>query len=296
MLMTPVTNLPATGLILLAILVATRLYQSLPAPWLIAFLCCLALQLFLVGARYGYGVDAVLNFQHLTGVLIPPLGYLAFTNPSLSARVMLHGLSILSIVLVLLFATHLVDWLLALITLGYAAALILALRRYGDSVFSWASLGYVQTLRVGLFATIVALVLSGVTDALIAADFLTTGGIRISSIVAIASIGGVALLAVIFVLLLRYGGKKPSNSISDNDEALIQRLKTEIAEKELFRDPDLTLNRLARRLALPAREISQAVNRGTGLNVSQFVNNMRISAVCEALTRTDVSITMTCPQ
>lgn len=204
---------------------------------------------------------------------------------------MRHGLSVLGIFLVLLFATYLVDWLLALITLGYAAGLIMVLRHNGDSLFSWAPLGYAQTLRFGLFATIVTLVLSGVTDALIATDFLATGGVRINSVVAIASMGGVALLAAIFVLLLRYGRIKPSTSISDKDEELIQRLKTEITEKELFRDPDLTLNRLARRLALPAREISQAVNKGTGLNVSQFVNNMRISAVCEALTTTDVSIT-----
>ncbi len=291
MLMIPITYLPAADLVLAAIWVATRLYPRLPAPWLIAFLCSLALQLFLLGARFGYDVDAVLNVQHLSGVLIPPLGFLAFTNPAFSKRVMVHALPIVGIGLILLFATDHVDAVLALITLGYAVGLIVVLRRNGDGVFSWAPLRFALSLRLGLLATVAVLVLSGVTDVVVAADVLATGGIRISAIVAVASVGIVVLLAAGLVLALRLGATKQPAPSSDTDDALVQRLTTEVVQKELFRDPDLTLSRLAKRLALPAREISQAVNRSTGLNMSQFINNMRISAVCEMLTSTDVSVT-----
>lgn len=289
--MIPITYLPATGLVLMAIWIATRLYSGLPSPWLIAFLCGLALQLFLLGARYGYAVEAVLKVQHLTGVLIPLLGYLAFTNPSISPRVMVHGLPVLGIALVLVFAIDLVDAVLAMITLGYAIGLIMILRRNGDGVFSWASLRYAPTLRYGLFATVAVMVLSGVTDAVVAVDFLASGGHRTDEIAASASLGDVTLLAAGLVLFLRYGGTRHPASGSSEDDALVEKLSSEMNRSELFRDPDLTLSRLARHLGLPAREISKAVNRSTGLNISQFINNMRISAVCKMLTTTDVSVT-----
>ncbi len=291
MLMLPVTFLPATGLVLLAIWLATRLANDLRALWLVGLLFCLAVQLLLLGTRFGYGVESILSIQHLTGVLIPPLGYLAFKNPRLSLRTAFHLLPIVVIGCVILFAVHVVDAVLALITFAYAGGLLIALLQDKDELFSWAPFRFSPALRFGLWATLATLLVSGATDAVIAADFLTTGGARISGIVASASLVSLALLAVGLILLLRRGVSQKPTSTSPSDQALIQKLSNEIVKKELFRDPDLTLSRLSKRLALPTREISQAVNRGTNLNVSQFVNNMRIAAACDMLTTSDASIT-----
>ena len=62
-------------------------------------------------------------------------------------------------------------------------------------------------------------------------------------------------------------------------------------EKELFRDPDLTLNRLARRAGIPARQISGAVNRVQGRNVSQMVNEYRIAEAKRLLRENDLAVT-----
>ena len=62
-------------------------------------------------------------------------------------------------------------------------------------------------------------------------------------------------------------------------------------ERKLFGDPDLSLNRLARKLGRPAREVSQAVNRVAGRNVSQFINDFRIAEACRLLAATDRSVT-----
>ena len=249
----------------------------------------------LLGARYGYGADrvlatAVLAIQHLTGVLIPPLAYLAFKNPPFSARVAAHFLPLAIMWLVVQFATYLVDTVLALITFGYAAALV-AIGLGANESLSWAPLRRGQVLRMGLWATVVILVLSGVTDSIVAVDFLTTGGAHTETIAAGASLAGIASLALGLVYFLRTGRRKQSAEGSAEDQALVERLGAELERNQLFRDPDLTLGRLARRLSVPARQISQAVNRSAGLNVSQFVNNRRIREVCNTLATSEISVT-----
>ena len=57
--------------------------------------------------------------------------------------------------------------------------------------------------------------------------------------------------------------------------------------KKLYRDPDLTLNRLSRRLGIPSRQISGAVNRLRDRNVSQAVNAYRIEEAKRLLSETD---------
>ena len=60
--------------------------------------------------------------------------------------------------------------------------------------------------------------------------------------------------------------------------------------KELYKDVDLNLGRIARRLGLPARQVSSAINRIHGSSVSQYVNNQRIDEARRLLTTTDEPI------
>lgn len=53
--------------------------------------------------------------------------------------------------------------------------------------------------------------------------------------------------------------------------------------ERLHLDPDLTLARLARRLHVPIKRLSVAINRMTGENVSRYVNGYRVQAACTAL-------------
>ena len=63
----------------------------------------------------------------------------------------------------------------------------------------------------------------------------------------------------------------------------MDRLDALMTAAEPHRDPDLTLARLARRLGVPAKQLSTAVNRGTGENVSRYVNAARVRAAQDAL-------------
>lgn len=262
----------------------------MPAPWLIAFLSILALQFVLLGTRYGYRVDGVLMVQHLTGAAIPPLAFLAFSNPQPPSRLVVHILPVVIMGLITYFAIHLLDAVLALITLGYAGLLAGASIR-DDGFLSWAPLRYEPQLKSGLWVTVATLVLSGSTDAVISTDYLFAGGVRTETIAAAASLAGLVLLAWSIFVFLRPGLLRQVAASSADDQALVERVTAELDRNELFRDPDLTLSRLARRVGVPARQISQAVNRSTGLNVSQFVNNKRIASVCNALSTKDVSVT-----
>jgi AraC-like DNA-binding protein len=61
--------------------------------------------------------------------------------------------------------------------------------------------------------------------------------------------------------------------------------------KQIYRDPELNLNRIARKLGLPARRVSVAVNRIHGMSVSQYVNEFRIRFACDQLAHSDVPVT-----
>ncbi|NBB98329.1 MAG: helix-turn-helix domain-containing protein [Alphaproteobacteria bacterium] len=52
-----------------------------------------------------------------------------------------------------------------------------------------------------------------------------------------------------------------------------------------WRDPDLSLAQLARRLSVLAKRLSVAVNLVTGDNILRYVNGCRVQAACAALQR-----------
>ncbi len=104
MLMIPITFLPVIALAILASWLAINYGKPLSAPWLIIFLLSLALQLLLVGVRYGYGIHSILSVQHITGVLVPPLAFLAFNNPKFSRQLILHLIPIIIMGLTVFYA------------------------------------------------------------------------------------------------------------------------------------------------------------------------------------------------
>ena len=64
-----------------------------------------------------------------------------------------------------------------------------------------------------------------------------------------------------------------------------------LEEQALFLDPDLTLAKIARKVGIPARQISAAINRTASQNVSQWVNHYRIEHAKKLLATTSAPIT-----
>ncbi|OMH31720.1 hypothetical protein BGP75_16490 [Motiliproteus sp. MSK22-1] len=75
------------------------------------------------------------------------------------------------------------------------------------------------------------------------------------------------------------------------EEDLMPRIEEQILRQKLYRDPNLNLAKLARKLGIPPRKVSQQVNQATELNVSQYINRFRIKEACERLKDTDQRVT-----
>ncbi|MFN3832416.1 MAG: helix-turn-helix domain-containing protein [Allorhizobium sp.] len=84
---------------------------------------------------------------------------------------------------------------------------------------------------------------------------------------------------------------QPARAATDDHYRLAADLDRLMREKRLWADADLNLARLARRMGVPARAVSEAVNRVHGVSVSHYVNNHRISEACRLLTETDMPVT-----
>lgn len=83
----------------------------------------------------------------------------------------------------------------------------------------------------------------------------------------------------------------PARAATEDHRQIATALDDLMREKRLWADPDLNLARLARRLGLPARAVSEAVNRVHGISVSHYVNNHRITEACRLLAESDMPVT-----
>lgn len=79
------------------------------------------------------------------------------------------------------------------------------------------------------------------------------------------------------------GPAKPALSESAL-EASYQKLQTLMQTEQMYTDPDLNLNDVAKRLNLPAADVSRAIREGSGKNFRSYVNDFRIESVKQKLT------------
>ena len=75
----------------------------------------------------------------------------------------------------------------------------------------------------------------------------------------------------------------PEQEITELDTQIVARLDRLMTDEQLYLNPDLTLSRLSRRLIIPVKQLSTAINKVTGENVSRYINAARIKAAQDAL-------------
>lgn len=74
-------------------------------------------------------------------------------------------------------------------------------------------------------------------------------------------------------------------------QATLEKLDDYMMTHQLYRDENLSLDRLARRTLIPTRQISTAINNLRAINVPQYVNTFRVIEACELLKQTDAPVT-----
>ena len=284
-----------TALVILALSLRLVLAKGLPPPargFLAAAGLIAAVEALLVGLRFGYGVADAIAYQRVLPLAIGPLlylGFLAVTAGKLRRAVLIHlGAAATLIAFFTIRRTALPTLDIAIIA-SYAVyiAMMYRLWRAGPDALTRARLSEATTLRLWLLGAIGLMIFVLILDAAIAVAFAAGLGENAPVMISI----GTAPLTLLFLYALT---RRPVTATGDaepagSDEAFA-KIDALMDEVELFRDPNLTLNRLARRLGQPARAVSQAINRATDLNVSQYVNQRRIEAAAKALTTSSGTI------
>jgi AraC-like DNA-binding protein len=138
-----------------------------------------------------------------------------------------------------------------------------------------------------------ALVFSGAVDVFVIYDFIRNDGAYVGLAITLAQ----TIFVLIIGIAATFGriGVQPDDDLpaaqqnDTEDTQILAQLEALFADK-IHRDEDLSLRKLARRLGVPDRRVSGAVNKTHGVNVSQYVNGYRIKDACACLTQTDQSV------
>ncbi|GAB4067232.1 helix-turn-helix transcriptional regulator [Ancylobacter sonchi] len=326
MIFVPLPFVVALLLVLLAIRLVRTQEDGRHHRLFLALIGAYALQSVLIGLRWGYDIRAVLPFQVVLASLIAPLAFLAFRSlasagPESGARpawlwphLLLPPLVLAGLVR---FLPSPVGPAVVALFLGYGAALFWLARRGPDALISSRLDGALRSYRALIF-TAAALVGSALVDVVISFDLDWSGGRHTPLIIALFNM--VTLLALGAAAATADAGASPAPppapapearatelavefpalpapdepdeaALRAADLAILARLDALMAERRLYTDVDLDLGRLARRLSLPARRLSEAINRVHSMSVSHYVNGLRVAEAQRLLGETDLPVT-----
>ncbi|MDX3973846.1 AraC family transcriptional regulator [Shinella sp.] len=291
--------------ILLLVLFAAALRHGDERPANRPFLALILISAFLSllsGLRWGYGVHGtIMILAPLCAAAVPPLAYAGVTElvrrsrAPLLHRLALHAVPMFIVLVLLVTWRDAIDMALVLSFVTYAVAILLLMRSGTDALrlapFEEAAPAY----RAILFAAL-ALLLSAAIDTFVFFDLTWMGGEYAPPLIAGGNLASLVILSIAAATAsrshaARETGEATVRSETGSDKETLSAIEALMATKRVYRDVDLNLDRLARKLGIPARQISTAINRATGKNVSQYVNEHRIAEACALLTDTDKPVT-----
>ncbi len=289
----PVLPIPMIIALLLLGYLIHRLIARETHPTLLALIAACALQSAIIALVQYYGFTAMRPLQPIFATMIPPIAWFAFARASgglvQSRTPAWHALAPILAVVFLLTNPMLLDVLIPTSFAGYGAAMLLRLWQGEDSLpHSRLQGGAMPLLAWRIIA--VSLIASAGCDVLIAYGLAMGGGdmlLWVPSAVASLSLLCLGALGMSHAVESPRDDatedESPSQADIDRDQAIIAKLDDYLQTHRPFVDPDLTLARLARKLTVPAKQLSAAINRIKGENVSRYVNRARIEEACRRL-------------
>ncbi|TQM89918.1 AraC family transcriptional regulator [Roseinatronobacter monicus] len=283
--------LPLVSSLILGFLFLRLLVQGARVPWVAALLGGLALQGVVITLAQHYGMSSARLIQPVTAMVLPALAWLAWKVDGLGQqpqwRDAIHLLGP-ALALMLRWADSLMlEALVPLSYAGYAVALAVSVMRIGPDL-PRGQLGQGGMPRLVWAGVAMALALSALSDLGIATVIALGHAAHVPLILDIATSAllfgtGLLVLGVEHVTGRSEDAGPAAPAPSEDDHVLFARLQELMQTRRPWRDPDLTLAQLARRLSVPAKRLSVAVNLVTGENISRYVNAHRIKAACDAL-------------
>lgn len=259
-----------------------------------------------VGVRFQYNDPAFIVLQPYLAAITAPALWMGFHTLTTQNGVPENG------TVWLLIGTVVATWVVIALPFHWSAsfAVILVnifytLRLFGffrlpsEAFVHIASQTY-PSMRIAIISCLAFLMLVIAIDSSVLATGLAAGEARAMTllsdaslmVVVVITLGVFAGLSLVLGTSSRtnenaYGKTKPQ----EEDHAVVSRLDALMADVSLFRDPELTVARLGRRLGVPARAVSVAVNRVTGENMSRYINAYRVQHAADLLERSTLSVT-----
>ncbi|MGI3183912.1 helix-turn-helix domain-containing protein [Nioella aestuarii] len=303
-------SIPISWLIsILALIAAAMLVQASALPkqaraGFLGFLSALAMVGLLIGLRLQFGWSGAARVQPFVAILLGPTAYLGF-------RALVQddeGLLVLrrhaaAMLVAMAFMLLPVPYAPDVIILVYACTYLFLLTRflrYDSDRFAHVPDPSMLLVRAALIAVVMLLGLVILADGLITIAALTMGDARVAQVLSGASgaLAAFIFLALLVAIPLVLNSTRPivaeqtdTPPATEEDRALVSRLDSMLTESGLYRDSNLTLARIARRLGQPARDVSGAVNRVTGQNVSRHINGFRVRHAQHLLETGDLPVT-----
>ncbi len=278
----PMLPIPAFVALVLAY-VAVRTALAGGRPLLILLVALAAWQSLAVALVGGYGIDRLRPVLPVTATAIPPLASVTFRTGLFArhAPVALHAAVPAFTLFCVVFAPATLDAVVSGIFVLYGAAILVTLRQSSEMPLARLDAGELPSRiwkAVGW-----ALILSGVTDALIGFAHFSARQAWAGWIVTTCSSAVLLALGLLSSSTAASGAEDapqqdgadaamPEPADAEQDAAIVGRLDALLRRDRVHLDPGLTLARLARRLHIPEKRLSAAVNRATGGNVSRHVN------------------------
>lgn len=186
----------------------------------------------------------------------------------------------------------------------------MGLWRQGSDRLIYASLEAVHGLWLWMLGAAAMLVVSLVFDTWIAISFAMQ---RPDNAVELISYGSACLVLVAIFAIVVFSRRKEGNShslthsngqsvaqvtgkarrpeIEDGSVELEQAARALLVQSQLYLDNGLTLDRLAKRLHVPARSLSKAINQTQQMNLSKYVNGFRAEHAAGLLATSALSVT-----
>ncbi|MCZ4282524.1 AraC family transcriptional regulator [Kiloniella laminariae] len=300
--------LPFVVTLLLLILIFQLLRQGRELPSSRFFILLLGFYVVLsvlIGVRWGYDILTFLPVQSVLAAAWAPLAWLCFRSLSRSGPTVIwpgdikHLVPPILILLMVLLSPRFIDLFLIGIYLLYAI-LLAHLAFSGIDKLRMVRLDEAKNAHRALVITALALFFFAGIDIFISYDMRSGAGDISAKIVAFANVP--VLLTLGLMATLAGQGRSPEAEAAsvpepdvrlaeEDDFEVFDKINSLLSTKEIYRDFDLNLDRLARKSAIPARRISEAINRVKGQNISQFVNELRVGEACRLLKNTEARIT-----
>lgn len=151
--------------------------------------------------------------------------------------------------------------------------------------FDWLKVIWLRFFLISLLATLLVLVIS----LLVALEVIRLPEwdywiMRLAGFVNFIFINIIVLIALNVPELFRSLGKGGSPLPESLREQYLEKLQAHMRSIKPYRDPDISLHKLAQNIGIPVKQLSALINKSYGQNFYRYVNSFRIDE-CKRLLR-----------